>query len=148
MNDIRWLNAHIVDLTKTPWDKEKSDPAKGKYVFTGPKVYQKRGCDSPWKFGFFIRYMPPYGDVSMQEATYGITPVKASEALAYPEGLNPNAEGYYQVNDVILAKEPKISFLKRRKDAVDESNRGKAAAEGQFKQEGENIGSKVEFYDL
>ncbi len=148
MNDIRWLNAHLVDLVKTPWDKEKSNPAKGEFVFTGPKVYYKRGHESPWKVGFFIRYAPPYRELTMMEATYGITPIKAVDALVFPEGLRPNAEGYYQFDDVILAKEPKMSFLKRRKEAVDDIDRGRKAEQGKLIQEGEELGSKVEFYDL
>ncbi len=148
MNDIRWLNDHFVDLVKTPWDKEKSHPEKGEFVFTGPKVYYRRGHDSPWKVGFFIRYSPPYRELTMMEATYGITPIKAVDALVYPEGLRPNVEGYYQFDDVILAKEPKMSFLKRRKDAVEETDRRQKTEMNKFVQEGAELGSKVGFYDL
>lgn len=147
MSDIRWLNNHIVDLTKTPWDKEKSDPAKGKFVFTGAKVYQKRGVDSPWKFGFFIRYSPPYRELSMMEATFGVTPVLASEALAYPEGLTPNAAGYYQFDDVILAKEPRERFLKRRAEAVADIDRGKKAEANKFLEESDSVGAKTDIFD-
>jgi len=144
MNDVKWLGDHIVDLTKTPWDKAKSKPEKGEFVFTGPKVYQRRGSDSPWKFGFFIRYAPPYNELTMMPATYGITPVLASEALAYPEGLVPNSNGYYQFGDVILAKESRESFLRRRADSIGGTDRQIRAEKSKFKEDVENSGSKAE----
>lgn len=150
MNDIRWLNSHIIDLTKTPWDKEKSNPVKGEFVFTGTKVYYKqRGYDSPWKVGFFIRYAPPYSELTMAEAMMGISPVKAVDCLAIPEGVRPNAEGYYQVGDVILAKEAKIDFLKRRKASVEKGESGAKSVKDAFSNEVEGqTGLKAEIYDL
>jgi hypothetical protein len=148
MSDIRWLNNHIVDLSKTDWDKEKSDPAKGQFVFKGPKVYFKRGDGSDWRVGFFIRYAPPYRDLSMMEFTMQTTPIKAIDALAYPEGLRPNAEGYYQFDDVILAKEPKMHYLRRREAAVKGTDDQIKSERGSLAVEGEKAGAKVNFYDV
>ncbi len=146
MNDVKWFTDHIVDLTKTPWDKEKSKPEKGEFVFTGAKVYQRRGSTAPWKFGFWIRYAPPYRELTSMPAQYQISPVKAADCLAWPEGLAPNVEGYYQFDDVILAKEPMRHFLERRSESVAEIDRTKKAAMGQFEQEAESAGVKAEAY--
>jgi hypothetical protein len=148
MSNIRWFNTHIVDLTKTPWDKEKSNPSKGEFVFTGPKVYFKRGDGSPWRVGFLIRYTPPYRELSMMEFTMQTTPIKAADCLAFPEGLRPNELGYYQFDDVILAKEPKMHYLKRREAAVKGTDEQIKSEKGGLVNEGSMAGSKVDFYEV
>ena len=153
MNDIRFLNSHIIDLRKTPWDAEKSNPEKGEYVFTGPKQYYKPlGKEEEYKVGFILRYAPPYREITMSEAMYGITPVRAVDKMYMPEGVRPNAEGYFQVGDVILAKEPKISYLARRKQSVEMSTGGQKAAMDKFKVEAKNEAAKegatTEVFDL
>jgi hypothetical protein len=153
MNDIRWINSHIVDLRKTPWDKEASKPEKGEYVFTGPKVYYKqRGKEEDFKVGFFLRYAPPYRELTMMEAMMGITPVRYADNLYFPEGVRPNAEGYYQVGDVILAKENKVDYLKRRAHSVKMGEAGTSVAKEKFKSDvkaaGAQEGCNVEVFDL
>jgi len=148
MRDIRWFNNHIIDLSKSKWDKEKSNPEKAEYVFTEKVYYRPVKYDSPWKVGFFIRYVPPYRDINYMAATQETTPVKATDCLFVPEGIAPNEVGYFQLDDVILAKEPKMHFRERRRDAIEASEGARKAVGNKFLQEAEEAGTKGEVYDF
>jgi len=102
--DLAELNTHIVDLNRSPWDKERSDRAKGIYYFNGPKVYIKKSDydDSASRPAHVLKWIDvdrlPY-----MRAKFGAEPVTPSDPY-WPEPMPPNAEGHYKYIDAILVK--------------------------------------------
>ena len=147
---IQFVNEHIVDLRKAKWDKGKSNPSKGEFVFLGEKVYYKpRGANRDKEYKLrWVRYEPPYRDYNMEKAMYHVLPVKAVEALYYPEGCEINAEGYFQYGDVVLVREPLLEYLGRRDVAVRAGDGGAKQHLEQFKQESAEKGVVVENFGI
>lgn len=143
---IQFINEHIIDLRKTKWDKGKSNPSKGDFVFLGEKVYYKpkgANMDKEWKLRW-VRFEPPYRDFNMEKAMYHVVPVKAGDAMYYPEGCEINAEGYFQYGDVVLVREPRLEYLERRDKAVRLGEGGAKASLEQFKAEAAEKGVVVD----
>jgi hypothetical protein len=123
LRDIR-----IVDLKHSIWDKEKSEPKKGKYIFK-KKVkinYFDKGKRPEWWF-YLCRYdsRNNYRELSEMRYTLDATPVTLGEDEYWPEGLVPNAEGHYVFGDLILVKYPLITYLKNRQRAQELSMRAR-----------------------
>ena len=107
----------VIDLRYSEWDKEKSKPRAGRYVFT-KKVYVSWGAEGrvpPWWFSW-CRYDPRsnYRELMEWQADYNATPVVFNEDPYWPETIAVNTEGYYQNGDVVLVKSPLIEHLERR----------------------------------
>jgi len=129
------LKKRMVDLRRSEWDKERSSPKDGKYIWT-KKVYlqTKDYRDDMTRPNFKYRWVAydskdDFASFQHWSMNYGATPVHfADEATeVYPEPLVPNAEGHYRFMDMILMKMPTENEVKR---IVDNRKQFDKAAEG------------------
>lgn len=124
----------FVDLKRSEWDKEKSDPKKGKYVNFTKKVYinYRDKTTLPLWFLSWCRYDPhnDFRDLIRDKFSKGYVEVVASEDdWVYPEPLTPDENGWYRFpgGDLILMKRPLIEELKDRLAAKAQSDKAAAA---------------------
>jgi len=110
----------IVDLTNSDWDREKSDPGRGEYAFTGKKVYvdgeaYRTTARRPAWFFCWIRYDSRDGfkDVRDHQIKWKYSYVTPDDPY-WPEGLPPDVNGRYVYGDVVLMKCPLIEELRKR----------------------------------
>lgn len=134
VHEIKW-----VDLKRSKWDKEKSDPKKGKYVFEpGGKAYisyadkTKWPASSPIYFLSWSRYDPQnnFRDLLRDKYSKGYTEVNVNEDdWIWPEPLVPNESGWYIIpgGDLIVMKRPLVDELKDRLAAKAQSDMAAAA---------------------
>lgn len=108
------LKQHMVDLRRSEYDKERSSPKDGQYVWTN-KVYLKfndyKDDNTRPQFKYrwvafdekddFVRY-------NHWRMKYDAVPVDYKDAGTeiYPEPLVPTVEGHYRFMDMILMKIP------------------------------------------
>lgn len=123
-------NIKFVDLKRSKWDKEKSDPKEGKYVFeSGGKVYinyMNRATRPMW-FVSWCRYDPQnnFRDLLRDKYSKNYTEVVAGkDDWIWPEPLTPNETGWYIIpgGDLILCKRPLIEELRDRVEAKAQSD--------------------------
>jgi hypothetical protein len=147
---------NIVDLKNSKWDREKSDPTKGKYVFLPNKKryidYRgDSGARPPFKF-IWNRYnpysQPPYKDIAEWQAKWKCELVKASDEDYWPEGVMPNQDGAYTNGDVILMKMPLEEYLQKRKREIMMSEQAPKRIMAQFKSEARSVGLELKDEDL
>jgi hypothetical protein len=103
--DLADVQQHIVDLNRTPWDKERSVREKGIYHFTGPKVYIKKSDyeDSASRPKHILKFISKEDSLPHYRAKFGAEPVTINDQY-WPEPMVPNAEGQYVIIDAILVK--------------------------------------------
>jgi len=112
----------VIDLTHSEWDREKSDPSRGEYIFTGEKAYidssaYRTAARRPAWYFCWIRNDPRdgYKDVRDHQIKWGYSHVTLDDPY-WPEGLPPT-NGHYVYGDVVLMKCPLIRELKKREEA-------------------------------
>ena len=107
----------IVDLRFSKWDKEKSNPQDGDYVFEEKKyidMYGNKEARPPWYFTW-CRYDPRNDYREFREwKVSGYSAVQVDDEEYWPEPLAPNENGHYVFGDVICVKRPLIDELKYR----------------------------------
>jgi hypothetical protein len=137
----------IVDLTRTPWDREKSDPEKGEYVFTGDKVYvdgaaYRTKANRPAWYFCWIRYDPRDGlkDVRDHQIKWKYSYVTKDDSY-WPEGLPLDVNGHYAYGDVVLMKCPLIEELRKRELARQMSDGQAMSTFSKFEKLTEGTGS-------
>lgn len=144
----------IVDLTRTPWDREKSDPSRGEYVFlTDEKAYvdgaayHTKATRPPWFFRW-IRYEPRdnYKDVRDYQVKWQYSYVTPDDPY-WPEGLSPDSQGHYVYGDVVLMKCPLVVELRRRELARQMSDSLSMSAYSKFEKETEQAGADLSVAD-
>lgn len=108
------IKKQMVDLRRSAYDKERSTPKDGKYVWT-KKVYlsSKDYKDDQTRPKFKYRWVAydsrdDFASFNHWRMNYQATPVdyKDEATEVYPEPLVPNAEGHYRYMDMILMKIP------------------------------------------
>lgn len=93
----------FVDLKHSKWDKQKSKPKKGEYVFTDKKYcdYSDKARRPDYMFQW-NRNHPD--DIANWKDRWNYSLVTFDEKIVWVEGKAPNAEGHYTHGDVILMK--------------------------------------------
>ncbi|MCK9599320.1 MAG: hypothetical protein M0R06_09785 [Sphaerochaeta sp.] len=129
------LKKRMVDLRRSEYDKERSSPKDGKYLWT-KKVYLKledyRDDNSRPEYKYrWVAYddKNDFAQFNHWRMNYEATPVdyKDPGTEIYPEPLVPNVEGHYRYMDMILMKIPIKVEVDR---IVDNRNRYDKAREG------------------
>ena len=129
------LKKRMVDLRRSEWDKERSSPKDGKYVWT-KKVYlqTKDYRDDMTRPKFKYRWVAydkndDFASFQHWRMNYGATPVdyKDEATEVYQEPLVPDAEGHYRFMDMILMKLPVENEVGR---VIDNRKQFDKAAEG------------------
>lgn len=139
----------IVDLKRSTWDKEKSDPSKGRYRFT-KKVYVKnsdyddRATRPRWVF-IWNRWEKAndYLEFKEWEQFYDAEAVKAGDDY-WPEPLSPKADGTYQWKDSILMKVPLLVWLRKKAEDAARYDKQRESLQGEFDRLAESHGAKLE----
>lgn len=129
------LKKRMVDLRRSEYDKERSSPKDGKYLWT-KKVYLKledyRDDNSRPEYKYrWVAYddKNDFAQFNHWRMNYEATPVDYKDPCTeiYPEPLVPNVEGHYRYMDMILMKIPIKVEVDR---IVDNRNRYDKAREG------------------
>jgi len=96
----------IVDMKRSEIDQEKSDPKKGKYVFISKKY-----VDAATKVADNVTFswceynaQDGYRTLNTWRVRSNWEPVMDGEHAYWPEGVQPNAAGYYQFGDLVLVR--------------------------------------------
>ena len=113
----------FVDLKHSKWDKQKSNPKKGKYVWIDKKYvsYADKGTHPGYLFRW-NRNDPK--DISDWEVKWRFSLVNVSEKLVYPEGgAQIDAEGHYTFGDCILMKITPEDYFAKRRPEIEQSER-------------------------
>jgi len=118
MIPLQKLNKMIVDLKKSGVDKEKSNPAKGEYVFKNPKVYYKKSDRPDYVIKWCVMQNSDNNNpmIPLTEAwkyQYGFDFVKSSEFDYAVESIRPNGDGYFRVGDAVLMKIPTAVYVEK-----------------------------------
>jgi len=137
----------LVDLKASKWDKAKSEPKKGTYVFSDKKYVDSKHPDASmrpqWKF-LWNRYSPVdnYRDVRDWEIKWGFSFLTTDDPY-WPEGVPPDAEGKYVFGDLVMMKCPILNWIRKRKREIEASERAPEASKRAFMQEAKNHGIDV-----
>lgn len=139
--DLAELNTHIVDLNRSDWDKERSDPKNGIYYFTS-KVYIKTSdyFDAASRPSHILKFidaerLPDY------RSKFGASPVTTSDPY-WPEPMVPNADGKYIYIDAMLVKIADMQgFINFRQAERNKGNGGFAEEVATFQGEASGIGA-------
>ena len=116
----------VIDLEHSEWDKERSNPANGEYLFLSKKYVGPLGS-GPWHFTW-ERYSPESHYREIAEAkSRGFSIVKSGVDLYWPESVVPNGEGYFVFGDLVLMKCRAVDELERLADNA-EMSRGAGRA--------------------
>lgn len=115
----------IVDLKRSVWDKEKSNPEKGEYVFEKKVYYKNRDFREGYIHPFKIKwckysendYPRPFSSYIMWQHKFEATPVVVGDDY-WPEGFVPDSEGKYTYLDLVCVKIPIEKHLATKKEAV------------------------------
>jgi len=118
----------IVDLKRSEWDREKSKPENGDYIFT-TKVYYKnadfgKGYIHPYKIKWCKYseqdYPRPFATLHKWKLEFKAEILTLGDDY-WPEGHVPDAEGKYVEGDLVCVKIPIAEHMKTRKAAVRKS---------------------------
>jgi hypothetical protein len=142
----------IVDLKRSVWDKDKSEPTKGRYKFT-KKVYLKnkdyddRAVRPRWVF-IWNRWEKnnDYLEFKEWESYYDAEAVKVGDDF-WPEPLTPKADGSYQFKDAILMKIPLMVWLKKKAEDSARYDQQRKAIQGEFDRLADSHGAKLEMLE-
>ena len=144
---IHDLKKHLVDLRRSDWDKEKSDPKKGKYVFK-KKIYVKRDDyrDTASRPDYVFKWVgfreeDPRSGYYLWQMKWDASPVVAGEDPFWPEPLKPDASGHYSVMDALLVKIPLDVYMAKVKDDRELSERTVASSKKRFQAEAAKDGA-------
>jgi hypothetical protein len=115
------LKKHMVDLRRSEFDKDRSSPKDGRYIWT-KKVYllTKDYRDDQTRPNFKYRWVAfdkndDFASFNHWRMNFDASPVDYKDAATevYPEPLVPDAEGHYRFMDMILMKIPVAAEVDR-----------------------------------
>ncbi|MHC4639941.1 MAG: hypothetical protein ACYTBV_20995 [Planctomycetota bacterium] len=136
----------FVDLKQSNVDWGKSDLAKGKYVFKpNGKKYIDYNSDSsalPEHKVQWNRNTPKDIDAWKYSLEYEL--VQWQDKHYWPEGIPPNAEGYYTFGDMILMQCPALVYAERKQRDIQKSQGAAKAALKGFQQDAKRDGVMVD----
>jgi len=141
LSQVRLVN---LKLSKVDW--KKSDPEHGKYVFEGKPVYVDYKSDKAPLPDHKVQWVNQ-DHVDTWKYRYDYDLVRWQDKLYWPEGLVPNAEGWYQYVDTRLMMCPAHLFVERKKAALEKSRRAASARQAEFREEARRDGVIVEEID-
>jgi len=104
----------IVDIKKSKVDWELSDPEKGKYQFKGKPVYIDYKSDGAPLPDHKVQWINQ-NHIDTYKYDYDYELVRHQDKLYWPEGFEPNAEGWYQYKDTRLMMCPAHLYIERKK---------------------------------
>jgi hypothetical protein len=139
----------IIDLSQSKWDKEKSDPRRGQYVFNNIKYIDYRGTTAarpPYQFAWapVTPYTnPPNREAERWKMLWGYTYVTVNDPY-WPQSITPDADGKYVLGDAVLMKTKLENYLKKRKREIDESERGPEMRKSAFLGEAKSFGMDID----
>jgi hypothetical protein len=137
------LKKRMVDLRRSEYDKERSIPKDGKYVWT-KKVYLKFDDykDDNTRPNFKYRWVAyddknDFTQFNHWRMNFDATPVDYKEPSTeiYPEPLVPNVEGHYRYMDMILMKIPIAVEVDRIIDNRQRYDKAREGLDNKFKSE-------------
>lgn len=139
----------IIDLNQSKWDKAKSDPKNGEYVFTERKTIDYRGARAarpPYQFAWCPLTpdtRPPHKEFNRWRMLWGSSFVTINDPY-WPMGVPPDAEGKYVLGDCALVKTPILEYLKKRKKEIEESEMRGDATKRAFFNEAQSYGVGID----
>jgi len=143
----------FVDLTRSVWDKVKSQPEKGRYYFS-KKVYVKNTDYNdvtirPRHVLSWNRWdkVNDYLEFKEWQTELDAEAVNSADKLYWPEPLTPRAEGTYVWKDAILMQVPFAKHMAARKEATDKAEQMSRQNKQEFKALAEEQGAAVEMPD-
>lgn len=143
----------FVDLTRSVWDREKSQPLKGRYYFS-KKVYVKNSDYSditirPRHVLSWNRWdkVNDYLEFKEWQAELDAEAVNVGDNLYWPEPLTPKADGTYQWKDSILMQVPFEKHMQARKEAKDRADAMSVQNKQEFKTLAESEGAAIDMPD-
>ena len=140
----------IVDLKRSEWDAEKSNPEMGEYHFT-KKIYYKtkdfrEGHIHPFKIKWCKYseqdYPRPFATLYEWKLKFKAELLQVGDDY-WPDGHVPDAEGKYVTGDLVCVKIPIREHVKKRREAAELSERMgksmKSTFQGEMRSEGADI---------
>lgn len=137
----------IIDVKRSTFDKEKSDPAKGKYVWMKKVFIDYKSPEIRPNFRFSWNRNHEWSIADWQNKWPGCTFVMPTDNYV-PAGISPNADNRYIFKDVVLMKIPVEEYISQRKKEIMESEKRPAIIKGMLRDEYRNLGVSVSDADL
>ncbi|MGY5874066.1 MAG: hypothetical protein RTV72_17590 [Candidatus Thorarchaeota archaeon] len=140
----------IVDLKRSEWDREKSKPENGEYVFTN-KIYYKNkdfreGHIHPFKIKWCKYseqdYPRPFATLHKWKLQFKAEVLTLGDDY-WPESFVPDAEGKYVEGDLICVKIPIEEHVKTRQEAVRRSEMQAMGVKKQFSDDRKREGADI-----
>jgi len=134
------LKKRMVDLRRSDYDKERSTPKDGKYIWV-KKVYLKTSDyrDDNTRPEFKYRWVAfdkndDFASFNHWRMNYEASPVdyKDPSTEVYPEPLVPDVEGHYRFMDMILMKIPVAVEVNRILDNRDQYDKAAIGLQKKF----------------
>jgi hypothetical protein len=135
----------IVDLNRSKWNKEKSDPKKNRYVFDEKRYMTGTSQAEDNVFFSWCLYVPKSGDGLLMFEDWrmnGWEPVIQGVDPYVVEGASVNVDHYWQFKDVVLMRCKFEDEVKRAEDRDKASRRGAKAALKSFAREIDAMGGE------
>lgn len=137
----------IIDVKRSVYDKEKSDPAKGKFVWQKKVFIDYKSPENRPKFKFSWNRNHEWAVGDWQNKWPGCTFVEPQDNYV-PAGLSPNADNHYIFKDAVLMKIPIQEYIEQRKKEIMESEKRPAVIKGMLRQEYKDAGVSVSDAEL
>ena len=140
----------IIDLKRSDWDKKKSDPSKGQYVFFRKVYYKNRDFREGYIHPFKLKwckysehdYPRPFYSFHKWQKLYKATAVVPGDDY-WPEDFAPDAEGKYIDMDLMLVKIPIEVHMEHRKRAVQKAELAVKSVKKQFVDDAKKSGIDI-----
>ena len=140
----------IVDLKRSEWDKEKSKPENGEYIFTKKIFYRNTDFQQGYIHPFKIKwckyseqdYPRPFATLHKWKISFKAEVLTIGDDY-WPEGMTPDAEGKYVDGDLVCVKIPIEEHVKTRKEAVRRSDEYARNVRTQFDDEMKKEGADI-----
>lgn len=140
----------IVDLKRSDWDRKKSDPSKGHYVFNRKVYYKNRdfreGYIHPYKLKWCkyteYDYPRPFATLDKWKKLFKATPVVVGDDY-WPEDYVPDTEGKYVDMDLVLVKIPIEVHIEHKRRAHQKSELESMSVKKQFVDETKKAGIDI-----
>ena len=138
----------IIDLRHSTWDKETSDPKKGKYNFTKKALINYSKDDAirpPWKFAWNLQSEYAYQDWKNKWPGTEFVTVKDEY---FPEGAVLGADGLWHFKDAVLMKIPLLAYVQQRRREIAASEKTPENIRRGFKEETRAYGMDISDEEL
>lgn len=150
--NLKDIKDHMVDLRRSTYDKERSIPKDGKYVWLN-KVYLKNKDyrDDQTRPNFVYRWVAfdenaDFANYNKWRMNWDAVPVTYDDAMAevYPEPLVPDVEGHYRYMDMILMRIPLLVWVNKREEDTGRYDKARVGLDKKFRSEAKAEGAEFE----